>query len=286
MGERESVATAMLKTAVYYDRLERWTAIARVVGFGGGRNAYTVHRALADPRAQGRTTRTRIHDLLVEALPAWPWSRVLDAGCGYGGTMLDLASRLGGHYTGLTLSARQANIGRRAIMRAGLADRVVIHVGSYDNPPAATFDLIYAIESLAHSPDPAVTLHALVQRLAPGGHLVIIDDMPEERAAQEQDLHLFTQGWRLPVLWGADDYVSCLKAAGLAVTSIRDLTSEVRPRATHHIAWLEGLNRMVHHLCWSAGLRQMLNSYHGGLALERLYRNGLMKYQLLLATNR
>jgi 2-polyprenyl-3-methyl-5-hydroxy-6-metoxy-1,4-benzoquinol methylase len=161
----------------YYDRLARWTASARYVGYGGGHESLTVHRALADPRAGGRPTATRLHDVLLAALPASPTGHVLDAGCGLGGTMLDLAGRCSARFTGLTLSARQAAIARAAAAKAELSDRISIEVGSYDSPPGGPFDLVIAIESLAHSPHPATSLGALVARLAPNGRLAIIDDM-------------------------------------------------------------------------------------------------------------
>ena len=84
----------------------RFTRVAGVVGYGGGHSTLTVHRALADPAADGRPTFTRLHDLLIEQLPPVAAPRVLDAGCGAGGTMLDLAERLGATCTGLGRSER------------------------------------------------------------------------------------------------------------------------------------------------------------------------------------
>src|SRR5262245_53172259 len=160
-------AAASSTTAVYYDRLSSWTATARYLGYGGGRSALTVHRALADPRAQGRPTPTRLHDLIVEVVTkeilARPRAigrppRVLDAGCGLAGTMIDLATRVGGEYTGLTLSESQARTARRAIAQRGLSSSVRVLVQDYDAPPDGPFDLVLAIESIAHSPDPGRTV--------------------------------------------------------------------------------------------------------------------------------
>jgi SAM-dependent methyltransferase len=267
----------------YYDRLERWTALARLVGYGGGRDRLTVHRALADPKVGGKPTVRRLHDLLLESLPPLDAPRVLDAGCGFGGTMIDLATRLGGQYTGLTLSAHQAHIGRRAIARMGLDTRVAIRVCSYESPPEGEFDLILAIESLAHSPDPRASLTALASRLAPRGLIVIVDDVPAAGAAGTPELETFKAGWRLPVLWAEDEITTGLRACGLAIVMNRDLSESVRPRSVRQIARLEALNRLAHRWLASAGLREMLDSYRGGLALERLYRSRLMHYRLLIA---
>jgi hypothetical protein len=45
---------------------------------------------------------------------------------------------------------------------------------------------------------------------------------------------------------------------------------------------LNALNRVAR-LIPSAALRQVLDSHQGGLALERLTRNGLVRYRLLVA---
>lgn len=270
-------------TGTYYDQLERWTALARLVGYGGGRDTLTVHRALADPRAEGRPTATRVHDVLIESLPPLRFPRVLDAGCGLGGTLLHLALRIEGTFTGLTLSERQAQIGRRAIARARLDKSIEILVSSYDTPPPRHFDVAVAIESLAHSADPGASLRALASRVAPGGLLAIVDDMPELPARGSHDLDVFKRGWRLPVLWSEDDFKSGFQDAGLTLIVNRDLTPEVRPRTLAQISRLESLNRVVYRIAPFAGPRAMLDSYHGGLALERLYRQSLMKYRLLVA---
>jgi SAM-dependent methyltransferase len=267
----------------YYDRLARWTAAAHAFGYGGGHDKLAVHRALADPRAGGRPTVTRLHDVLLAALPSPPSGHVLDAGCGFGGTMLDLAGRCSARFTGLTLSAGQAAVGRAAAVRAGLGHRIGVVIGSYDSPPEGPFDLALAIESLAHSPDPETSVAAIVARLAPGGRLAIVDDMPEPRARGTRDLALFQAGWRVPMPASAAELKSALARLGLAIVADRDLTTELRPRTLAQIARLETLNRALRRLAPSAGLRALLDSYRGGLALERLYRAGLMRYGLVVA---
>lgn len=275
--------------AEYYDGLSVWTRLARFIGYGGGSEHLTVHRFLADPRAGGRATPTRLHDVLAEALgeglatstPEGP--RILDAGCGLGGTMLDLVSRFGGTATGLTLSPSQQAQAMAAAQARGLGSRVQVQVRSYDDPPAGPFDLIVAIESLAHSPNPAVSVDALARTLAPGGRIVIVDDMPEPEAAGTVDLNAFKVGWHAPVLWSRAQFVEALASSGVTLTGEQDLTPACRIRTLSQIARLERLNVTLRALVpqrW----RVVLDSYHGGLALERLYRHARMRYRLLVGT--
>jgi tocopherol O-methyltransferase len=269
--------------ASYYNRLSRWTRVAHLVGYGGGHDALTVHRALADPAADGRTTSTRLHDLLIELLPPLTDRRVLDAGCGLGGTMIDLARRTRGLFVGVTLSAAQRDAGARAIERAGLADRVAILVQSYDQPPPGSYDVILAIESLGHSPDPMRSVAALAQVLSPGGTIAIVDDMPEREAIDTADLNTFKSGWEAPVLSSAADFETAFNRVGLSLTLDRDLSPLCRPRTLDRIRQLERLNRVLRRALPLTPWRALMDSYRGGLALERLYRKGAVRYRLLMA---
>ena len=270
-------------TGAYYDALAAWTAVARRLGYGGGRGELTVHRALADPAAGGRPTVTRIHDLLANALPLESLQHVLDAGCGMGGTMIALAARCRARFMGVTLSPGQTEIGRRAIARLDLANRVEIRAQRYDEPPAARFDAVVAIESLAHSQGPKASVRALAAHLDPGGWLAIVDDMPLPAARGTGDLDLFQRGWRLPVLLGTAEWPATLRECGFEVAVDRDLSADLRPRSLARIATLERMNAWLRRAAPTAAARRLLDSYRGGLALERLYRAGLMSYRLLVA---
>jgi SAM-dependent methyltransferase len=269
--------------ATYYARLGRWTRVARAFGYGGGHSTLTVHRALADPQAQGRATFTRLHDVLREQLPPLATPRVLDAGCGLGGTMLALAAAFEATCIGLTLSPTQAQAANAAAARRGLASRVRAVVQSYDDPPQGPFDLIVAIESLAHSADPKRSVAALAGVLAPGGLFVVVDDMPEVAALATKDLHAFKAGWQCPVLWSASEYKDAFSDSGLRLFKELDLTGDCRPRSRARIERLVALNRIVRRVSPSTGLQQVLDSHLGGLALERLTRDGVMRYGLLIA---
>jgi SAM-dependent methyltransferase len=225
-----------------------------------------------------------LHDVLAASLPPLPAApRILDAGCGFGGTMLDLASRLGATCVGVTLSAAQASVGARAAERAGLVDRVRFVIGSYDTPPPGPFDVVVAIESLAHSADPAVSLAALARVASPGGLLAIVDDMPEPVAEDSSDLAAFKGGWRCPVRWDRASYVRALSSLGATLLVDADLSSELRPRPLARIRALEYVNRACRALVPWDGWRGLMDSYYGGLALERMFWFKMMRYRLLIA---
>jgi SAM-dependent methyltransferase len=279
----ESSATIDAGTSAYYDRLSRWTGLMRWIGYSGGRDVLCVHRALADPRSGGRLTRTRVHDVLMDALQLPKGSHVLDAGCGLGGTMIEFASSAGANCVGLTLSRSQAVLAERAARQRGLEARIRVHVGTYDRPLPGPFDLALAVESLAHSADPAASVTALVNTLSPHGLLAIVDDMPMACAAGTTDLASFKRGWQAPVLWSRDQYKHHLSALGMTILEERDLTPECRPRTLRRIEHLRMLNRLAKRVVPLRAFRDLMESYEGGLALERLFRTGGVQYRLLVA---
>ncbi|HEV7266907.1 MAG TPA: methyltransferase domain-containing protein [Falsiroseomonas sp.] len=252
-----------------------------------GHGALPVHRALADP-AGGAPSPFVIHRLMLEGLDLPPAPRVLDAGCGYGATMLDLAPRLGGDWTGLTLSPLQAARGMAEVAARGLTGRVRIEVRSYDAPLARQYDLAYGIESLIHSADPARTVANLAAALAPGGHLVIVDDMPEARMPAEAAARMdrFRRFWRCPVAPAREGWIAACAAAGLELVAERDLNPLLQVRGMEELApRLAALERRAR-LPRLLGLGLRLEAEIGGLLLETLQTESFVRYRVLAARKR
>jgi SAM-dependent methyltransferase len=267
--------------SVYYDRLSRYGAWARLFGRDGGYARATVHRLLRsdDP---GVAPAEVIHSLIAAHVAAAPPARLLDAGCGLGGTSFFFARRFGSACEGLTLSPAQAAQATRTAGILGLAASCRFRVASYDDPlPAGAYDLIVAIESLAHSPDPARSIASLAHCLAPGGRIVVVDDV-REPGADADDAACFMAGWQAPGFIAHARWLAAFEAAGLRVATEEDLTPRVPVRPAAAREMLLALNRIAS-LVPHAGSRGVLASHRGGLALERLYATGGASYRLFVA---
>jgi SAM-dependent methyltransferase len=249
-----------------------------------GSQAQPIHRALRDPEG-GPPSPAVIHRLILDsvALPEAP--RVLDAGCGYGATTFDLQPRTGGTWLGITLSPIQVQRATAEAERRGMANHLRFAVQSYDDPLPGPFDLIIAIESLIHSTNPAASIANLAAHLAPGGHLVVVDDMPEPGLSAEDtaDLELFKRMWRCPVAPPAPDWRAAIAGAGLTLTLEQDLTPlillgnpedlrAIRARQQRRAFWLGLIGQ---------GLREQADI--GGRTLELLHLRGAVRYRMLTA---
>jgi SAM-dependent methyltransferase len=270
--------------ARYYDRLSRYVGWARWIGKGGGFADQAMRRDIAPPDGS-RPPSPAVHDdLIIERLGKLKAPRVLDAGCGFGGTILRLHKAWGGTYDGLTLSEVQRARAAREADRRGLAAACRFHVRSYDLPPAGPYDVIIGIESLVHSADLRRSLGALARVLAPAGRIVVIDDIPADDLGDDDgDLRAFRGGWMLGSLPTLGGWRDAFVAQGLAIVDQVDLTRWVLPRQTAGILRLERLNRALSATVPVPAVRAVLDSHAGGLAVERLYRRGKMAYRLMIA---
>lgn len=273
--------------AGYYDSLSRFLDFARRVGRGGGSGSSATHRFLAPlpGEADGTPGPERLDHIVLAAatgggLTANP--RVLDAGCGLGGTIFRWQERVGGTFDGLTLSPEQQRRATLEAARRGVSADCRFHVRSYHEPITPPRDAVIAIESLAHSPDPLSAVGNFARGLARGGLVLIVDDMPDP-AAHPRLLAGFKAGWQCPVLADAAAFHAAMTEAGMTLTHQDDLTPRLRPRP---LAWLRvlialfGLARM---LAPTRAARDVIGAFLGGFYLEALYRTGGMRYRLMVA---
>ncbi len=109
------------------------------------------------------------YDLICRKLRLRPGERLLDIGCGWGGLAIFAAERYGVEATGVTLSARQAELANERIAAAGLAAGVHIVLDDYRNVPAGMpFDKIVSVGMFEHVGRPRlaeyfVTAHHLLK---------------------------------------------------------------------------------------------------------------------------
>jgi cyclopropane fatty-acyl-phospholipid synthase-like methyltransferase len=270
-----------------YDALSRYVQLENWRAHGSRFADFTMHKALAveEPSGAPFAATRRVNDALLEhcTLPANP--SVLDAGCGFGGTIFHLHERLGGRYDGLTLSRVQLRVARGEARRRGIAGACRFGLRSFNEPIAQRYDAVVAIESLAHAPDLRRTLLNLASALVPGGALLLVEDMASADidAKSPEEAELLRAHWGCGRFPRQRDYDAFLREAGLVVTVRVDLTRFVPFRSP---ATLERLARRYAALSrWLpiAPIRRVLSAYQGGVALERLYARQHVRYQLIVA---
>ena len=110
-------------------------------------------------------------DLIAQKLELASGQRVLDVGCGWGSFAIHAAREYGVRVTGITLSPSQAELARRLVAEAGVADRVEIRIADYREPAGEPYDAIASIGMAEHVGQSQIDLYAgsLFRALKPGG---------------------------------------------------------------------------------------------------------------------
>jgi cyclopropane-fatty-acyl-phospholipid synthase len=110
-------------------------------------------------------------DLIAQKLELAPGQRVLDVGCGWGSFAIHAARDYGVSVTGITLSPSQADLARRLVADAGLADRIEIRVADYRDLAGERYDAIASIGMAEHVGQSQIDDYArsLFGALEPGG---------------------------------------------------------------------------------------------------------------------
>ena len=105
-------------------------------------------------------------------------SVVLDVGCGAGGPAMFVARQSGCRVTGLDLDEQGITMANARATERGLSDRCQFHIHDATNPfdfPDASFDLIFAIDSIFHIPHRENFLLEVRRMLTPYGKLFFTD---------------------------------------------------------------------------------------------------------------
>lgn len=252
-----------------------------------GQGGAAIHRAVWGPRVVGREQAfSWVEGRILALLSDHAQPRVVDLGCGVGGSLIHLASRrpdLTGD--GVTISPAQAAVAGELLERAGLSARVRVREGDFLAPPEGLggADLVFSIEAFVHGPDPAAYFRVAAGLLRPGGLLVLCDDLltragaaAPPRAARQ--IERFRDGWRLASLVTVDEVTRLATAAGLRNIDDDDLTPYLelgRPR-DRGVGLLVAVTRPLR-------LRgEYWASLAGGHALQRCLASDLVGYRLLV----
>ncbi|TDW79416.1 bifunctional 2-polyprenyl-6-hydroxyphenol methylase/3-demethylubiquinol 3-O-methyltransferase UbiG [Kribbella sp. VKM Ac-2566] len=135
-----------------------------------------------------------------ERLRADPPARVADFACGTGWSSIAMARaypRITVH--GLDLDEDAIAAATRHALEAGLSDRVTYSVANAsDASQSGRFDLVTVLEALHDIPRPVDALRSARQLLAPGGSVLILDELVEDEfTAPASELERYHYGWSL-----------------------------------------------------------------------------------------
>lgn len=216
------------EVAGFYDRNAR--ALTEI--FGG--SMHYGYWTGPEDRSGLREAGERLTDVVTGKLGVGPGDKVLDLGCGTGGPGVQLARSTGAEVVGVSISAEDVAQSQALARAEGLADRARFQFGDALGLPFgdASFDAVFAIETLVHMPDRVPVLKEIARVLCPGGRMSVTDYIRRGPDENDEDAWLALDEalleWRAAPMVRALDYEGFCRDAGLVLTELDDITENTK----------------------------------------------------------
>ena len=210
--------------------------------------------------------------------------RVLDIGCGVGGSLGFLCGAAGAALqgVGVTISPRQAEIARRQARKRGFSGQLSFLSAEFTAVSGLPlFHCAFAIESFVHFATPAAFFAAAARSVVPGGRVIVVDDFLAENRLSRREGRLvraFRRGWVLSALCPVSRAAQASAGCGLRLVEDRNLSARLAmlPMSFGVISLLALLVHAVP-LPWS-----YWRSTGGSLALAACQKARLVEYHYLV----
>jgi sarcosine/dimethylglycine N-methyltransferase len=166
---------------------------------------------------------------------------VIDLGSGYGGSARYLASTYGCHVTALNLSETENIRNREMSANQGLAEKIEVIDGSFEQISAAenSYDFAWSQDAILHSGHRRQVIYEVARVLKPGGTLIFTDPMQADNCPQGV-LQPVLDRIHLDSLGSFKFYHDSAVAAGLQSAGSDDLTPHL---ITHYSRVRDELTR-------------------------------------------
>jgi cyclopropane fatty-acyl-phospholipid synthase-like methyltransferase len=164
--------------------------------------------------------------------------RILDVGCGFGGTIASLNERFSGlELVGVNIDARQLERARQTV-RPLHGNRIRFVQGDACRLTFApgSFDVVLAVECIFHFADRAAFFDGAARALVPGGRMALSDFVPPAEALSVLEGYAGTTDratrhtyGRIDVLCSQERYRTLAERTGLELTGVDNISPHTLP---------------------------------------------------------
>ena len=215
--------------------------------------------------------------------------RILDAGCGIGGSTMWLAENYDIEAVGITISDRQVRKAKYLAKEKGLQDRALFYKKDYIDTDFEdeSFTVVWAIESVCHTVDKKDFIKEAYRLLRPGGRLIVDDGFllrDPENDQEAYDLDSFLEGMAVPNLARDTEFHSSLIEAGFKNVSVENKVKDVMASSEriHKLStWSYPLSKWTERLRLTPSLLTKNNL--AGITQYRIIKNGIMGHRVFYA---
>lgn len=160
--------------------------------------------------------------------------KILDAGCGIGGSAIWLAKNFGARVTGINISRMQVEIARKLAKEGKVDNLVKFIVKNFVDTkfPKNSFDVVWGIESVCHAENKKDFLSEAKRILKNNGRIIVADgflkkeDLTDE---EKRDMNKWLYEWAVPNLASINEFQKYLEELNFKNIELKEVTKNVMP---------------------------------------------------------
>jgi cyclopropane fatty-acyl-phospholipid synthase-like methyltransferase len=254
------------------------------------RGSHAIHYGFYDEKTKNhQEALLNVNKFLAKAVGVKPGDRILDAGCGIGGSSIWLAKNYNIKAVGISISERQITEARKLAFNNGVQNSTEFYEKDFLDSGFAdeSFDIVWAIESVCYAKDKKDFLKEAYRLLKTGGRLIVDDGFLLRAVSgnrEEKDFSAFLEGLALPNLASEQQFKKDLENVGFKNIKVYDKTKEVW-RSTKKIYRMSIFSYPLSKLTEKLGFTPHLLTLNNlaGITQYRVIKNGLAGLRVFYA---
>lgn len=191
-------------------------------------NSLAIHYGYWDEKVKNfPQSLLRMNEVMMDAAGIKSLDKVLDAGCGVGGSSIFLAENVGCSVMGISLSERQINKAKELAAKKQVNDKVDFKVMNYCSTSFAneSFDIVWGCESICYADDKEQFVQEAFRLLRPGGRLVVADGFVTDFTNNDNaTIRNWLDGWQVNYLESPGRFQQFMTTAGFENIFYRDIS--------------------------------------------------------------